>query len=578
MKKSRILVVIAAMLLAASSLWAEEIREISLEIANPYETNQFPTTANVLTPGVEAKIRWKKEPERDDDYEHYFAIVDFTVKGKDTFVPDGAQLHIKLNSMPCGKINHLDTKRCAVWFDFYDWKKLGGIEMKKAVPFAGGNGTKENPYLIKTAAQLNSVRYELDKHYRLANDIDLSNWGNWLPIGASPTYMLSAVYEKGRTMAESGGAFTGTLDGAGHVISGMKIVIHDKNIPMEKMRQYRCYSLFAFVWGEGKDTASIKNLGMENCLIDLEFSDFNVPLANDYIQYPAMISTMVENTKIENCYSSGGKLSIRTDGKSSAWSCGGLFGTVSSSLIERCYNTSDIYARYTDSSLCTVSVGGIACSIGGAAEHKSVVRECYNSGNISIVFDRDRGETAATEIMELMKSYGIGSEESYEAMKNLDPMEQAMVYQLQINAMLQEIDPMEMTNKIMEASGAAVANAAGIVCYGGYDFLVRSCYNTGAISAINPCGIVGGQTKDITFDGAGTVENCYNIGKLEAVSYENKLNPYAGNGAESFDIMNPNAPHGRLPVIRNNGVNVVSGSEWVHSAKLGRKVLRAIPE
>ena len=57
--------------------------------------------------------------------------------------------------------------------------------------FADGNGTKNDPYLIKTAQQLDSVRYFSGKHFKQIADIDLSNFssedwipvGKWLPIG-----------------------------------------------------------------------------------------------------------------------------------------------------------------------------------------------------------------------------------------------------------------------------------------------------------------------------------------------------------------------------------------------------------
>ena len=57
--------------------------------------------------------------------------------------------------------------------------------------FADGNGTENDPYLIKTAQQLDSVRYFSGKHFKQIADIDLSNFsskdwipvGKWLPIG-----------------------------------------------------------------------------------------------------------------------------------------------------------------------------------------------------------------------------------------------------------------------------------------------------------------------------------------------------------------------------------------------------------
>ena len=52
--------------------------------------------------------------------------------------------------------------------------------------FSGGDGTAGNPYQIETPEQLHSVREDLDKHFILMNNIDLSVYGSvygWEPIG-----------------------------------------------------------------------------------------------------------------------------------------------------------------------------------------------------------------------------------------------------------------------------------------------------------------------------------------------------------------------------------------------------------
>ncbi|OEF96860.1 FecR domain-containing protein [Desulfuribacillus alkaliarsenatis] len=78
--------------------------------------------------------------------------------------------------------------------------------------FAGGNGEVEDPYRIANPYQLNMMRYGLDKHYRLVDDIDLIDFGEeyddgrgWVPIGDSVEQ------------------FTGTLDGNTFTISNLFI-------------------------------------------------------------------------------------------------------------------------------------------------------------------------------------------------------------------------------------------------------------------------------------------------------------------------------------------------------------------
>lgn len=68
------------------------------------------------------------------------------------------------------------------------WDGAPAVLKKTPFEFEGGTGTLKDPYLIKTAEQLNSVRFGLSKHYKLIADIDLSKWGNWIPIGGTPSY------------------------------------------------------------------------------------------------------------------------------------------------------------------------------------------------------------------------------------------------------------------------------------------------------------------------------------------------------------------------------------------------------
>lgn len=52
-----------------------------------------------------------------------------------------------------------------------------------AAKFSGGSGTKKDPYLIKTAQDLNNMRNDLSAHYKLAATIDMSSVKNFEPIG-----------------------------------------------------------------------------------------------------------------------------------------------------------------------------------------------------------------------------------------------------------------------------------------------------------------------------------------------------------------------------------------------------------
>lgn len=92
--------------------------------------------------------------------------------------------------------------------------------------YESGVGTKDDPFLIKTAEQLNwlrvqtntdAVKYTKDKYFKLVDDIDLKDFdtdnnpenGNWIPIGTNEQ------------------RFQGTFLGNGHKISNLKVIQPD---------------------------------------------------------------------------------------------------------------------------------------------------------------------------------------------------------------------------------------------------------------------------------------------------------------------------------------------------------------
>ncbi|MGE7823579.1 S-layer homology domain-containing protein [Paenibacillus sp. NPDC093718] len=101
--------------------------------------------------------------------------------------------------------------------------------------FAGGDGSLEQPYLIETAEQLNAVRNNLEAHYQLVQDIDLSGYATiegWEPIGTDSA------------------RFSGTFDGQGHHITGLGI----------GARYWSLLGLFGIVG----DSGIIKNVILED--------------------------------------------------------------------------------------------------------------------------------------------------------------------------------------------------------------------------------------------------------------------------------------------------------------------------
>ncbi len=84
-----------------------------------------------------------------------------------------------------------------------------------ATAFAGGDGSKQSPYIIETVEQLAYLAESVNggtsyagKHFRLARDLDLSD-KPWMPIGNT-----------------TDSRFAGHFDGDGHTVSGLSIQPH----------------------------------------------------------------------------------------------------------------------------------------------------------------------------------------------------------------------------------------------------------------------------------------------------------------------------------------------------------------
>lgn len=226
--------------------------------------------------------------------------------------------------------------------------------------FAGGSGTREDPYLISTPDQLNAIRQGLDKHYKLANDIDLSAWGDWMPIG-------------GEELERHGDPtpFTGSLDGAGHVIRGMTIT--GKRADYQRVDQAQgfeahCFGLFASLMpqekavnpGDAYDDAAlggVSNLGVVDFNINIDASDvingWNPPIIG-------AIAATAKNARIAGCWSKGGTA------QTGSGTVGGIVGEATNSAIRECWN---------GSALTGSEVGGIA-----AQSWDVWFSHCFNTG------------------------------------------------------------------------------------------------------------------------------------------------------------------------------------------------------
>ncbi len=216
------------------------------------------------------------------------------------------------------------------------WQNLPGELIINGRWYGGGNGEPNNPYLIYTAEQMNAiglVNCDLDKHFRLMADIDLSGYsgtefniiGKFVGVGSS-----------------SNTPFIGGFDGAGHTISNFT---------------YRSNGNYVGIFGYIDGSSVIQNLGLIDPNVD--GGDHVAPLVARHYG------------TVTNCYAKGGIVSGNI-------SVGGLVGNCLGE-VSRCYSTASVVGEG--------AVGGLAgvtadADVGGPAG-KGKVLDCYSWGDIS---------------------------------------------------------------------------------------------------------------------------------------------------------------------------------------------------
>lgn len=151
--------------------------------------------------------------------------------------------------------------------------------------FAGGDGTVNDPFRIKTVKQLEDFSAAVNcgedyagKYVALSNDIDLEN-KDWTPIGKenadSPTANGSSYNNK----AENVFGFGGIFDGQNHTIKNLKVVKKNVNKADNK---------FCALFGIILPGTTLKNLTIEN--VELE----------GYLYIGAFVGEIVNADEIHN--------------------------------------------------------------------------------------------------------------------------------------------------------------------------------------------------------------------------------------------------------------------------------------
>lgn len=230
-----------------------------------------------------------------------------------------------------------------------------------ATSFAGGTGEENDPYQIRTAAQLAYLAQQVNegtdykwKHFLLVSDLDLSG-KEWTPIGIN------------------GKSFWGGFNGGGHTITGMTITGD---------RDY--VGLFGECYNFAAPSSYIKSVTVKGAKISGH--SFVGAIAGAGANISDCYS--IENTicairqvggvcgrltgNISGCYNSSSVKGNSTTG--------GIMGTASyegkggNGVVEYCYNIGAVTVTQQDS-----SVGGIT----GASADGYNISNCLNCGKIT---------------------------------------------------------------------------------------------------------------------------------------------------------------------------------------------------
>lgn len=208
---------------------------------------------------------------------------------------------------------------------------------------------------IKTAKDLDRIRKHLTGHYVLANDIDLSEFGDWEEIGSQAH------------------PFVGIFDGNGHEISGLTIT-----------EQSGMAGLFGYC-----ERARISNVIMRE-------PDIQAVHANGW--GVGALAGVMEKGLVENCIVLGGTLTTDTYYYSST---GGICGK-NGGIIRSCFNTADITVTDVGRSQSDSTAGGIS------GENYGYIIYCGNTGAVSSVVMAG-GITGFCDGGYVTRSYNAGS-------------------------------------------------------------------------------------------------------------------------------------------------------------------------
>lgn len=208
---------------------------------------------------------------------------------------------------------------------------------------------------VRTIEELYNIRDDLTAKYVLMNDIDLTSatakggdWDfkgrGWNPIGSDNIYAADKT-------------FSGTFDGNGHSIRGMRIEMDNMNRPLDSKKINA--GLFSNVSGE------VKNLNLIDCSISTYSGSDGTCVG---------ILAAENSGNISNCTVSGNSKGLSYYGGHGY--AGGMIG-INSGIIQNCGSSVNVYVSGTT---CSYAGGIAACS--SRTGNLVAIQNCFNKGKV----------------------------------------------------------------------------------------------------------------------------------------------------------------------------------------------------
>ena len=342
------------------------------------------------------------------------------------------------------------------------WKKDGTA--------FSGSGTEENPYrimsgddLAQLAALINAGEsHYSDKYYIQTQDIDLSGFPNWTPIGTGEFPWKQ---------------FKGSYDGNNKKIENITVNIVDNT------NTWVYAGLFGYVRG------SIKNIYLENGNISATVS--NSVNAGSIVGYLA-------DGLIENCINNSNITIKSITENSSRVSVGGVIGCTGTKVqvVDNCNNYGNVRA-YSESE----AYGG---GIIGIDDGNTNISYCVNAGNVYC-----QGKAIAGGILGLSNMYSLSATISLSFNKGKVSISTVQNTRaaggIVGSAYSTKITDCFNAGSVSEENNGRNANIGGIAGYGAdIGFNIKNCYNIGTLSGGAHCGGIAGM-----LDGTSAVSGSY---------------------------------------------------------------------